>query len=270
MRKDWNARRLPLVPYFAGILFLVGCSYGPEETVTLEISGVADVAQREEIEEQLKTLTDGSGHSMSTTATGDSMTVELAPVSDVEAFAGKIDFGEVTSVDGRTVKVAVGAGNNENDDAADDQARGGDGNEPSPTVPYSIDDRPKPTGSDVDMLLPNKVGSFERESLRTLGDVEGDPVYATYKADEGTVFVELGITQNAAAAREGLATAMREIGAEGSENAQATSLGTEPSYFKTSSERGAFMAWTRGPYYFSAHAKRGGQDLDAFMSAFPY
>jgi hypothetical protein len=33
---------------------------------------------------------------------------------------------------------------------------------------------------------------------------------------------------------------------------------------------GAFFAWTRGGYYFSAHAKGGTAALEAFMQAFPY
>lgn len=87
-----------------------GCGYGPEQTVTIEISGVADASAKEQIQEKLKTMTDSSGHSMSTSSSGDSMTVKLAPVSDVAAFAKKIDFGKVTDTDvtGRVVKVSVG------------------------------------------------------------------------------------------------------------------------------------------------------------------
>lgn len=86
-----------------------GCGYGPEKTVTVEISGVA-AAAKDQIQEKLKTMTDSSGHSMSTSSSGDTMTVKLAPVSDVEAFAKKIDFGKVTdtNVTGRVVKVSVG------------------------------------------------------------------------------------------------------------------------------------------------------------------
>ena len=91
----------------ATILFS-GCGYGPEKTVTIEISGVA--AAKDQIQEKLKVMTDSSGHSMSTSSSGDTMTVKLAPVSDVEAFAKKIDFGKVTDTDvtARIVKVSVG------------------------------------------------------------------------------------------------------------------------------------------------------------------
>jgi uncharacterized lipoprotein YajG len=90
------------------VLLLAGCSYGPEQTVTIEITGTMDDAEQDQITEKLKTMTDGSGHSMSSFSSGNSMTIELAPVSDVQAFADKIDFGEVTAVEGRTVKVSVG------------------------------------------------------------------------------------------------------------------------------------------------------------------
>ncbi len=92
-------------------VFFSGCGYGPERTVTIQISGVADADAREQIQEKLKTMTDSSGHSMSTSSSGDSMTVKLAPVDDVEAFAKKIDFGKVTDTDlqQRLVKVSVAA-----------------------------------------------------------------------------------------------------------------------------------------------------------------
>ena len=35
-------------------------------------------------------------------------------------------------------------------------------------------------------------------------------------------------------------------------------------------EDGAFFAWTRGGHYFSAHAKGGPDELNAFVLAFPY
>lgn len=111
-----NARTIIRFLNIAGLLIvpvvITGCSsYGPEETVTIEITGTLDDAKDEQITEKLKTMTDGSGHSMSSFSSGTSKTIELAPVSDVQAFADKIDFGEVTAVEGRTVKVSVG--NNE-------------------------------------------------------------------------------------------------------------------------------------------------------------
>ena len=48
------------------------------------------------------------------------------------------------------------------------------------------------------------------------------------------------------------------------------SFGTEPSYLKVVNKDGAFFAWTRGGYFFTADAEDGEADLDAFINAFPY
>ena len=60
------------------------------------------------MKETLKGMVDGSSHSMSTFSTGDDMTVTVSPVSDVDAFSKKIDFGKVTSVEDRTVSIDFG------------------------------------------------------------------------------------------------------------------------------------------------------------------
>jgi hypothetical protein len=84
------------------------------------------------------------------------------------------------------------------------------------------------------------------------------------------VFVELGICGDPDVARDALRTAKRETDAEFPDEPQLFVCGPDPSYLKTSNKLGAFMAWTRGSYYFSAHAKGGGADLDLFVEAFPY
>ena len=45
--------------------------------------------------------------------------------------------------------------------------------------------------------------------------------------------------------------------------------GPDGACLRTVSADGAFLAWTRGRYY-SAHAKGGEKDLDAFAQAFPF
>ena len=92
--------KMPYTWLFLLMMPCVGCGYGPEETVTVKIAGSADQAQRDEILEKLKDLTDGSSHSISSTWSGDTMTVELAPVSNIDAFSKRIAFGKVTNVDG--------------------------------------------------------------------------------------------------------------------------------------------------------------------------
>lgn len=79
--------------------------HDPAKTVTVEITGLESQDDGDEIRETLKGMTDGSSHLMTSSSSGEKMTVKLSPVGDVQAFSRKINFGEVTQVDGRTVKV---------------------------------------------------------------------------------------------------------------------------------------------------------------------
>ena len=103
-----NMRATILAAFALAALAISGCGYGPEETVRIEVSGAADDARRTEIKEKLKAMTDGASHSMSAFSSGDSLVITLAPVSDVEGFSERIDFGEVTAVEERVVRVRVG------------------------------------------------------------------------------------------------------------------------------------------------------------------
>lgn len=90
------------------ILLLPGCKpfkLDPEETVTIEISSISKNIDREEVLEILRGMTDTAGHRMSIRFDGDTMTVTLSPVNDVQAFARKINFGHIVKIDGRTVKI---------------------------------------------------------------------------------------------------------------------------------------------------------------------
>ena len=102
--------RCAALPVLAAVLLTQsGCNFSfehdPAKTVTVEITGINDDDDRDEIGETLKGMTDGSSHLMTFFSSGDKMTVELSPVGDVKAFSRKINFGEVTEVDGRTIKV---------------------------------------------------------------------------------------------------------------------------------------------------------------------
>lgn len=138
-----------------------------------------------------------------------------------------------------------------------------------PPAPYEWATRPLPIGDDLEHLLPPRVGAFVRIELRRPSDVHRDPVYAHYRTETWEVFVELGICDDPRAAQSALATAKGETEAEAAP--QCYSAGTEPSFLKTISPRlGAFVAWTRGCYFFSAHAKGGDAVLSAFMNSYPY
>jgi hypothetical protein len=128
-----------------------------------------------------------------------------------------------------------------------------------------------PEGEDLDRLLPLQVGAFTRIELRRPAELHRDPIYAQYRKGKAGVFVELGICDDASGAQKALATAKAETEAEPGQVIQACSEGTEPSYLKSVSPGlGAFLAWTRGGYYFSAHAKGGERDLGSFLWEFPY
>jgi len=130
-----------------------------------------------------------------------------------------------------------------------------------PDVPYGIASRPMPDGTNIDKLLPVRVGSFAREPIKPPGP--GMPIYGDYKRGAATIFMELGIGDNVRDAEAILETAAGETGD--------TIVDSGPiGFFRSVSADGAFIAWTRGRYYFSAHAKGGEKDLDEFMQAFPF
>ncbi|HKB02161.1 MAG TPA: hypothetical protein VKD90_08075 [Gemmataceae bacterium] len=146
-----------------------------------------------------------------------------------------------------------------------DRAAPSDGGE----VPYGIADRPMPEGEDLDILLPHRVGPYVREPVKP-PTRKGHPIYANYRNGAATVFVELGICASAGGAWMAVETAKAETSGEFPDIPQVVIRGRDVSCLRTVSPLGAFLAWTRGRYYFSAHAKGGEADLDAFVRAFPY
>jgi hypothetical protein len=147
--------------------------------------------------------------------------------------------------------------------------------------PYGIDQRPMPTGTKIDQLLPAQVGPYVREGLRTptsknlkpeeIGGAIDEPIYADYRAGNATIFVELGVMHSVKDARDSLDVATGDAaGGVFPTDPRFGARGQEPSYLKVIDNNGAFFAWTRGSYYFSAHAKSGEAALDAFVQAFPY
>jgi hypothetical protein len=148
-------------------------------------------------------------------------------------------------------------------------------------APYGIDQRPMPTGAKIAQLLPAQVGPYTRVGLRLgssqnmtpeqIGDAIDGPIYADYRAGDATIFVELGIMYSVKDARESLEVAAGDAaGGVFPTDPRFGARGQEPSYLKVIDAGGAFFAWTRGTYYFSAHAKSGEAALDSFMLAFPY
>jgi hypothetical protein len=136
--------------------------------------------------------------------------------------------------------------------------------------PYGVDRRPLPESESIDQLLPANVGAFQRTSVDVPDDLYRGSAYANYSAERSKVFVELGLSDTADGARRALARAKAETDAEFPEEPQSVSIDNDPAWLRTNNRQGAFMAWTRGRYYFSAHAQKGQAVLDEFMHAFPY
>jgi hypothetical protein len=116
------------------------------------------------------------------------------------------------------------------------------------------------------LLLPEQVGDYRRESIQVPKDLRGNSTYANYRCGNSTIFVELAICENRNDAVAVLQTAKDETG----DIPEVFFDRADPSFLKSAGGGGAFFAWTRGRYYFSAHAKSGHAELDAFMTSFPF
>lgn len=88
---------------------LAGCdlsiNHEPATSVTVVVSGIESEDSRQAVKSTLEDMTDGSGHMMSTSVSGSTMTTTVSPVSDVDSFVKKINFGTVTNVNGRNIDV---------------------------------------------------------------------------------------------------------------------------------------------------------------------
>lgn len=143
-------------------------------------------------------------------------------------------------------------------------------------VPYSLDRRPLPTGRDPEDLLPERIGNFQRESIQVPDDLDASSVYANYRNGPSEVFMEMAICGSPKGAQRVLHIAKTE-GADVVEAVLASSFGTEPSFQKVKINnprmarlgQGTGMTWTRGGYFFNAHASDDA-GLDEFMESFPY
>jgi hypothetical protein len=126
-----------------------------------------------------------------------------------------------------------------------------------------------PQGHAIDGLAPTKVGAFRRTSTSSDTAAIDGPVYVNYDGP-GPIFMEIGLMERPEWARDAVVTAAGEMTSSFPADPRFASRDTEPSYFFHRGPDGSFFAWTRGRYFFSAHAKTGDAALDAFMRAFPF
>ena len=132
-------------------------------------------------------------------------------------------------------------------------------------APFGIDQRPMPDGTDLEKLLPSTVGTFQRPAFapNTKAPTDQD-LNVTYTSGSDSVFVGFSIPGDPESAREAIRISRGEAGADALKDEQFSDT-TEPSYFRSAD----FMAWSRGGYFFYAHASNSAA-LEAFMKAFPY
>ena len=83
---------------------------------------------------------------------------------------------------------------------------------PKVPIPYRIDDRPMPSGENLEELLPLQVGTFRREGLDVPNDLRKSSIYAQYHSDDGEIFVEFGVCDDAEAAWKAVETSKAETG----------------------------------------------------------
>jgi hypothetical protein len=89
------------------ISLIGGCTMDPTTTVTVEVSGLHNSAESEQVLSLLTTMYDGDTPftGVQSQFNGEQLTVRLSPVADVDRFASRINFGTVTRHAGRTIQV---------------------------------------------------------------------------------------------------------------------------------------------------------------------
>ena len=134
-------------------------------------------------------------------------------------------------------------------------------------APFDIDKRPPPSGTDLNVLLPKRVGTFQREDFPAgLKPPSDEDLNVEYTSGDDSIFFGFSIPdteKDAAAAvkvtrEEALKTKLNLKGAQ-------YRIGKSPSFFRFDT----FMSWSRGRYFFYAKADTP-QALENFMRAFPY
>jgi hypothetical protein len=135
------------------------------------------------------------------------------------------------------------------------------------TAPYALDMRPAPTGTDLERLLPMKIGDFTRPAFPPGTKPKSDEdLNIDYTSGKDSVNVGFSIPDSMADAHEAIKVSRDEGKASGVDMARASfSIDTEPAWFKSPD----FIAWSRGRYFFYAKASTP-VALDRFMRAFPW
>lgn len=134
-------------------------------------------------------------------------------------------------------------------------------------APFGIDNRPQPSGTNLESLIPKTVGTFKREDLPSDAKPRSDEdLNVEYKSGKDTIFFGFSIPDAEKDAYEAVKVTRQEaIESRISLKGEQYIIGKNPSYFKIAD----FMSWTRGRYFFYAKASSP-QALEKFMKAFPF
>ena len=135
------------------------------------------------------------------------------------------------------------------------------------TVPFGIDQRPQPTGIDLNVLLPKKVGAFTREDLppgaKPLSD---EDLNVEYTSGNDQIFFGFSIPETENGAFEAIKVTRQEaIDSRLSLKNEQYQIGKNPGFFRIAD----FMSWARGRYFFYAKASSP-EALERFMQSFPF
>jgi hypothetical protein len=134
-------------------------------------------------------------------------------------------------------------------------------------TPFGINQRPQPTGTDLQVLLPKTVGNFTREDLPPGARPRSDEdLNVEYKSGNDQIFFGFSIPDTEKDAHEAIKVTRQEaIDSKISIKNEQYVTGKNPSYFKIAD----FISWTRGKYFFYAKASSS-QALERFMRSFPF
>lgn len=138
---------------------------------------------------------------------------------------------------------------------------------PKEALPFGVDKRLAPSGTDLEALVPATVGAFRREALPAEAKPKSDEdLNVTYRFGAESVFFGFSIPETPADAHEAVRVTREEaVRSKVTLKGEQYSFGTDPSYFRA----GAFMSWSRGRYFFYAKASSP-RALESFMRSFPY
>jgi hypothetical protein len=140
-------------------------------------------------------------------------------------------------------------------------------------TPFNLGARRMPAGDDAAALLPVGVGGFERERLPDgLRLPPDEPLHVAYRRGADSVVASASLLPGAASARAEVEAAardtrdrLRRTGRRQDLPRIVQDLDGDPAYIAL----GAFLAWSRGPYFFVARASSP-HALATFMLAFPH